>query len=86
MALLLHTVRIDGIDLEASYVDKHGNRRSGWHRHVWNAATKEAEKLKEQIDNLDNVDTIEEFLIRSFQVMNITLNRLDYGNYELRFD
>jgi hypothetical protein len=37
LALLIHDERFDGIDYESHFKDWKGNRRVGWHRHVWDS-------------------------------------------------
>ncbi|MGA8222523.1 MAG: hypothetical protein WB780_12785 [Candidatus Acidiferrales bacterium] len=87
IALLMHATRIDCIDRETKFTDENGETKSGWHRHIWHGPSKQADKQKRCIPDVEGADCLEEFLTRAFQVMNITLNRNDHGlNDELRFN
>ena len=83
IALLLHQERIDGIDFEQRYIDYEGNQKSGWHRHLWDAATKSCKVRKMEVADLDNVGDLRQFLMIGFNLLGIVLNKADYGNPEL---
>jgi hypothetical protein len=83
VALLLHNERVDGIDFEARYTSMDDQSCSGWHRHCWNEAAKEAKTQKKPLTDLDGIDNLEDFLIRIFATLRIRLNQEDHGNYEL---
>jgi hypothetical protein len=85
IALLLHATRIDCIDHESRFTDENGEPKSGWHRHIWHAPTKQADKQKRCIADLENADSLGELLRRVFQVMNISLNKVDYGTMDELF-
>jgi hypothetical protein len=86
VALKLHNIRIDGIDYEAKFRTVNGDVAHGWHRHQWSASDESADVGKIPIDILDDITTREEFLIRSFKLLRISLNPLDHGQDILRFD
>jgi len=86
VALVLHNERIDCIDWESRYHDPDGNRQDGWHRHVWDHASKTCQQRKIPIGDLNNEISLRDFLIRCFTLMGILLNRDDHGNPELQFN
>lgn len=83
IVLLLHKERIDGIDFEQRYTDMEGGTRSGWHRHQWNPDTKEAKIFKQPVTDLDDVETVDEFLIRVCALLRVRLNPIDHGTLDL---
>lgn len=85
VAITLHSVRIDCIDRESKYRDVEGNDQTGWHRHLWDAASKSCEDHKVLVQDLGDEISLHDFLVRCFGLMRILLNRDDHGNYELRF-
>jgi len=86
ISLKLHKERIDGVDWEPYFVGNDGNRKSGWHRHVWNQKLQSAKSGKIPVQGLDEVNNREDFVIRALKEMNITLNKTDYGTDQLPFD
>lgn len=83
IAMKLHCVRIDGIDWHAKYDDPAGNVQRGWHRHRYNSKQGNADKDRYPVTGFDDIDTISEFLIRSFKEMNISLSKVDNGTANL---
>ena len=76
IAVLLHNTRIDGIGYHPWFNDVDGNEQEGWHRHVWNERAKHA-KGKKCVSGFDGELSFEEFLIRTFKEVRITLNQVD---------
>ena len=77
VALIMHSVRIDGIDHEPVYTDRHGQECEGWHRHVWDEKSQQADILKVPIGGFDACPSLENFLFRISKAMNITWNGAD---------
>lgn len=77
VALMMHSVRIDGIDHEFEYLTSDGKEAQGWHRHVWSESLQEADTCKIPIEGFDDCATLENFLFRISRAMNITWNRAD---------
>jgi hypothetical protein len=46
LALLVHEVRIGGIDFEVRFDDMDGRRRHGWHKHIWDSVKEDADARK----------------------------------------
>jgi|ERR1700680_1079623 len=70
-SLLLYNRRIDGCGFERRYLDRIGHLRSGWHRHVWNPSTQNAdEKVAVRLFSRKDAN-FRNFLIRSFKLMKI---------------
>jgi hypothetical protein len=82
VSLKMHKTRIDGIDYQPRYYDPRGVRHCGWHRNVWNG-NDEAANEHQPLEGFDDINSIEQFLIRSFKVMRITLNKVDHGRARL---
>ena len=80
IALKLHNERIDGLDWESEYTAADGSTLHGWHRHQWNQREQSAKRLKMPAGDLDTVDSREQFLIRAFSIMRITVSGRDYGD------
>lgn len=80
IALKLHNERIDGIDWESEYTAADGTTQHGWHRHQWSQKEESAKFRKIPSNDLDNVDGREQFLIRAFSIMRITVSGKDYGD------
>jgi hypothetical protein len=79
VALMMHSVRIDGIDHEFQYkaCNSNGERIDGWHRHIWRDSLREADTCKIPIEGFEDCLTLENFLFRIARVMKITWNRAD---------
>lgn len=84
-ALKLHNTRIDGFDHEEKFQATDGTIQSGWHRHIWNAKSKSAEKDKAPVLDLDGVVSREEFVIRTLNLTHTTVSATDYGQDILPF-
>ena len=82
ISLKLHNERIDGVDFLRSYRDENGNRASGWHRHIWDPNAQNADRHSELRD-VNNIKTINQFLIRTLSIMKTKYNAVDDGNFEL---
>ena len=82
ISLKMHKIRIDGIDFQAVYYDRDKKRHRGCHRNRWNSADEEANK-HEPLNGFDDINSIEEFVIRSLKVMKVTLNSQDHGSTRL---
>lgn len=85
VSLKLHGTRIDGVDFEPKYKMLDGSIANGWHRHSWNPADESAESDKHPITELDGIGQREQFLIRSFKLLRIRVNKSDHGNDFLPF-
>jgi hypothetical protein len=79
VAVIMHGVRIDGIDFEESYTDQNGKEQSGWHRHVWCGVKLTSDRNKTPISGLDECVSLEVFIYFVSQVMNLKWNRIDNG-------
>jgi hypothetical protein len=79
VALLMHSVRIDGIDDESFYFDADGQEREGWHRHEWDRRENSCEREKRPIAGLDDCPSLEIFLYEVFRQMRIRWNKVDHG-------
>src|ERR1041385_6875099 len=66
ISLKLHLTRLDGIDYQTRYYDSAGKLRKGWHRNGWNTEDEEANR-HEPIKGFDDVESIDQFLIRAFK-------------------
>lgn len=79
-ALMLHGIRIDGIDWLPSFPCEDGTTGTGWHRHRWNADEMNA-NVHVPLPAAFGVrlDNVEEFLIRISQEMRITWSANDVG-------
>lgn len=85
VALLLHDIRFDCIDHEARFEDCNGEKRNGWHRHVWDGTVRNCEKGKIHLPDFADDLPLEEVLRRSLSLMSVVLNADDNGNYELQW-
>ena len=85
MAVLVHEIRVTGIDHELQYKDGDGNRQRGWHKHVWNKREQSSKEYKEALAGFE-VEDIDGFLIRAFKELRISVSGRDYGDPELPFD
>lgn len=72
IALLIHNERFDGIDYESHFKDWKGNRRAGWHRHVWDSDELHARR-KESIDGFDTITEFPAFLSDACSALRILL-------------
>jgi hypothetical protein len=86
VSVLLHDVRIAGIDFEGKFTDRNGLPRHGWHKHIWDARVENSKKLKESIAGFEELPNAAEFLIRAFKELKISLSGKDYGNPKLQLD
>jgi hypothetical protein len=80
ISLKLHNERIDGIDWEPKYEAFDRTSKIGWHRHQWNQRSQSAKDTKLPLAELDDVDSREQFVIRSLSIMRITVSSRDYGD------
>lgn len=85
IALKLHGTRIDGIDWEARYTDVQGQAMRGWHRHLYDDKSKSAMSMKAQVEGFDDISDKRQFLVRTFKLMKILLNEVDYGPTDLPY-
>jgi hypothetical protein len=76
-ALMMHSVRIDGVDYEYGYEAMDGNEYDGWHRHVWDARLREADSKKIPLEGYDDCRSLDSFLFRISRTMKITWNGAD---------
>jgi hypothetical protein len=86
LALLVHDVRIGGIDFEVKFDDVDGLRRHGWHKHVWDAAEEDADAHKVAIDCFGGATDLREWLIRALKELRVQSSGKDYGEPTLQFD
>jgi hypothetical protein len=86
LALLVHEVRIGGIDFEVKFEDVDGARRHGWHKHIWDAIEQDADAYKVAVNCFDGADDLREWLIRAFKELKIQHSGKDYGEPTLQFD
>jgi hypothetical protein len=86
LALLVHEVRIGGIDFEVKFEDVDGIRRHGWHKHIWDSIEQDADAYKVAIDCFDGVADLREWLIRAFKELKIQHSGTDYGEPTLQFN
>ena len=86
LALLVHEVRIGGIDFEVKFDDVDGLRGHGCHKHIWDAVELDADAYKVAIDCFGGVAELREWLIRAFKELKIQPSGRDYGEPTLRFD
>jgi hypothetical protein len=86
LALLVHEVRIGGIDFEVKFDDVDGFRRHGWHKHVWDAVEEDADAHKVAIDCFEGAADLREWLIRALKELRIQSSGKDYGEPTLQFD
>ena len=80
VALLLHSIRIDGVDHESWYTALDGEEREGWHRHQWNRRESSADRTKCPVEGLEDCPSLEIFLYEVLRKMGIRWNRVDNGN------
>jgi len=79
LALLLHNVRIDGFGWEGMPFPDilKGGECKGWHRHIWNPATGNADG-KTCVDIYEvPLLSVEDFAIWGLRAMNVGFNRKD---------
>ncbi len=86
LAILVHEVRVGGIDFEVRFEEADGSRRRGWHKHIWDVAEQDADGRKEAIGCFDGVADLTEWLIRAFKELRIQASGKDYGEPNLPFD
>jgi hypothetical protein len=86
IAVLLHDVRIAGIDFEARFKDADGNKSHGWHRHDWDLSARTSDYRKIPLEGFDGFTDLDGFLVRAMQVLKITLSGRDYGAPGLQFN
>jgi hypothetical protein len=80
VALMLHGMRVDGIDWLPSYPCEDGTTGSGWHRHQWDDADENADVHVALSPNFgDGINYVEDFLIRISQEMRIAWSANDVG-------
>jgi hypothetical protein len=79
VALIMHGIRIHGIDFEESYEDGDGNEQSGWHRHVWCPSVLSSEKNKFPVAGLEEFVSLEIFIYFVSRLMKLKWNRNDDG-------
>jgi hypothetical protein len=87
MTILMDNVRIDGVDHEQRVKDHRGQIGSGWHRHIWNPASKHSDD-KECLDGFGNFVTRREFVRDGCELLRIELRESgdeDYGTTGLLF-
>jgi hypothetical protein len=84
VSLLLYNKRIDGFGYDERFTDLDGVEQSGWHRHIWNEKTQDAEG-KISVSLFDKGDpSFRDFLIWSLKEMNVSCPRDDdYANETL---
>jgi len=85
-AITLHSKRIDCIDWEKTYPSIEETKESGWHRHHWDVESQSCEKRKMPLPDMHEDMGLRDFLVRSFQFMEVLLNADDHGNYGLQFN
>ena len=73
MSLLLHDIRIDGVDHEWMVKDHRGHKCSGWHRHIWSPGEESCEKSKECLDNFGRFAAFPEFMRDGCALLRIVL-------------
>ena len=86
LAILVHEVRVGGIDFEVKFEDVNKVRRRGWHKHVWNPVEEDADGWKVAIGCFDGVSDLGQWLIRAFKELRIHYSGKDYGEPTLQFD
>jgi len=82
IALKLHQIRIDGIDWHSTYSDPDGKKHQGWHRHRFDQRKQRASE-RWPTEVLNEVSDRTQFLIRTLKEMDISLNAVDHGSYDL---
>jgi hypothetical protein len=83
VSLKLHKVRVDGIDWLRLYDTPNGTKCSGWHRHGWDATTKQADLHIPLPDAFGvDVNTTEDFILRICSEMQIYLSAKDVGIFD----
>lgn len=70
MSLLLFNIRFDGFGYDRHFIDVHGVRCAGWHRHFWDGGKLNA-RGRVSAELWPAAMTFEEFLVRAFAEMNI---------------
>jgi hypothetical protein len=86
IAVLIHDVRIAGIDFEARSKDPGGKKAHGWHRHEWDASARTSDYRKIPLEAFDGFTDLDGFLVRAMQVLKITFSGRDYGAPGLQFN
>jgi hypothetical protein len=79
--------RIDGVDHEQRFRDSEGNIRSGWHRHIWSANSKDGYS-KEHLDDFGKLNSRRDFVRDASDLLGIELKEAggeDYGTPGLLF-
>lgn len=84
MAVKLHGIRIDGVDHEGRFTTEDGKTAVGWHRHCWDPIEESAERHKVPVSVMDDIKTVEDFLVRGLSLLRVRLNAVDLDQ-ELRF-
>jgi hypothetical protein len=84
-AVLIHDIRVAGIDFEMRFKDLDGTKRRGWHFHEWDHTANSAEYRKIPLEGFDFSD-LNDFLILAMQRLGITLSGRDDGAPGLQFD
>ena len=85
VSLLLYNRRIDGFGYEERFTDTDGVEQSGWHRHIWNEKTQDAQAKKSvSLFNKGNA-SFREFLIWSFKEMGVSYPKDDDYASQLLF-
>jgi hypothetical protein len=81
VSLLLYNRRIDGFGYHERFSDLEGVERTGWHRHVWNEKTQDANgKIRVSLFDKGNV-SFRDFLVWSFKEMGVSYPKDDdYAN------
>lgn len=70
-SLIMFNVRIDGICHHLTAPDGRGGACRGWHRHEWDIVKRSCNDLRNPLPEFDPGDTIEAFVVRCCEVMNI---------------
>jgi hypothetical protein len=77
VSLLLYNRRIDGFGYEERFTDTDGAEQNGWHRHVWNEKTQDANgKISVPLFDKGN-PSFRDFLIWPFKEMDVSYPRDD---------
>ena len=81
VAVLLHDTRIAGIDWEGRFQDLNGERKTGWHRHLWDARVRNAEQRKIALEDFGSSFTdVSGFILRVTEELELVLSGKDYGD------
>jgi hypothetical protein len=80
VALLLHGMRVDGIDWLHSYPCEDRSQGTGWHRHYWDADAMNADiHVPLPLSFGSGLVHVQDFLIRASKEMRIDWNANDVG-------